>query len=45
MGGSFGEVHGAKLTGLLRGARDAKAAHVVILFDTGGVRLQRSQCR
>jgi malonate decarboxylase beta subunit len=42
MGGSFGEVHGAKLTGLLRGARDAKAAHVVILFDTGGVRLQEA---
>ena len=42
MGGSFGEVHGAKLTGLLRGARDAKGPHVVILFDTGGVRLQEA---
>jgi len=41
MGGAFGEVHGAKLTGLLRAAarygRDA-----VILFDTGGVRLQEA---
>jgi malonate decarboxylase beta subunit len=42
MGGSFGEVHGAKLTGLLRGARDAKGPHIVILFDTGGVRLQEA---
>jgi malonate decarboxylase beta subunit len=42
MGGSFGEVHGAKLTGLLRGARDAKGPHVIILFDTGGVRLQEA---
>jgi malonate decarboxylase beta subunit len=42
MGGAFGEVHGAKLTGLLRGARDAKGPHVVILFDTGGVRLQEA---
>ncbi len=42
MGGAFGEVHGAKLTGLLRAARDLKAASVLILFDTGGVRLQEA---
>jgi len=40
MGGAFGEVHGAKLTGLLRAARDLKSIPVLILFDTGGVRLQ-----
>ncbi|WP_407123327.1 biotin-independent malonate decarboxylase subunit beta [Bradyrhizobium sp. STM 3561] len=41
MGGAFGEVHGAKLTGLLRAAR-ALRQDVVILFDTGGVRLQEA---
>ena len=41
MGGAFGEVHGAKLVGLLRGAADIKR-DVVILFDTGGVRLQEA---
>ncbi|MCK1280936.1 biotin-independent malonate decarboxylase subunit beta [Bradyrhizobium sp. 61] len=41
MGGAFGEVHGAKLTGLLRAAR-ALHQDVVILFDTGGVRLQEA---
>ena len=41
MGGSFGEVHGAKLTGLLRGATVSKTA-VLLLFDTGGVRLQEA---
>ncbi|MEH2476716.1 malonate decarboxylase beta subunit [Nitrobacteraceae bacterium AZCC 2146] len=41
MGGAFGEVHGAKLTGLLRAAR--KLRHdVLMLFDTGGVRLQEA---
>lgn len=41
MGGAFGEVHGAKLTGLLRAAQ--KLRHdVVIMFDTGGVRLQEA---
>ncbi|HEX7816453.1 biotin-independent malonate decarboxylase subunit beta, partial [Dyella sp.] len=39
MGGSFGEVHGAKLTGLLRAARDIGSVPVLLLFDTGGVRL------
>ncbi len=41
MGGAFGEVHGAKLTGLLRAAAKLKR-DVVILFDTGGVRLQEA---
>jgi malonate decarboxylase beta subunit len=41
MGGAVGEVHGAKLTGLLRAARRL-AWPVVILFDTGGVRLQEA---
>ncbi len=42
MGGAFGEVHGAKLTGLLRAARDLKTIPVLVLFDTGGVRLQEA---
>jgi malonate decarboxylase beta subunit len=41
MGGAFGEVHGAKLTGLLRAAK-ALRRDVLILFDTGGVRLQEA---
>lgn len=42
MGGAFGEVHGAKLTGLLRAAREIGSTPVLILFDTGGVRLQEA---
>src|SRR5215210_6416709 len=42
MGGAFGEVHGAKLVGLLRAALAQKPAAVLILFDTGGVRLQEA---
>ncbi|MGE8209294.1 MAG: biotin-independent malonate decarboxylase subunit beta [Stenotrophomonas rhizophila] len=42
MGGAFGEVHGAKLTGLLRASRDIGKVPVLILFDTGGVRLQEA---
>ena len=44
MGGTFGEVHGAKLVGLLRYVRDhPDAARVVLLLlDTGGVRLQEA---
>ena len=42
MGGAFGEVHGAKLVGLLRAAAAAKPSAVLILFDTGGVRLQEA---
>lgn len=41
MGGAFGEVHGAKLTGLLRAAATMHR-DVVIAFDTGGVRLQEA---
>ncbi|MGL9622957.1 biotin-independent malonate decarboxylase subunit beta [Bradyrhizobium sp. U531] len=41
MGGAFGEVHGAKLTGLMRAALTLKQ-DVLILFDTGGVRLQEA---
>jgi malonate decarboxylase beta subunit len=41
MGGAFGEVHGGKLTGLLRAAAAMKR-DVVIAFDTGGVRLQEA---
>ncbi|GJE75697.1 biotin-independent malonate decarboxylase subunit beta [Methylorubrum suomiense] len=42
MGGAFGEVHGAKLVGLLRAAGAVTPAAVLILFDTGGVRLQEA---
>ncbi len=44
LGGAFGEVHGAKLVGLLRAARSAAgpARALLILFDTGGVRLQEA---
>jgi malonate decarboxylase beta subunit len=41
MGGAFGEIHSAKLTGLLRAASKLRR-DVVILFDTGGVRLQEA---
>ncbi|OZI60651.1 biotin-independent malonate decarboxylase subunit beta [Bordetella genomosp. 11] len=41
MGGAFGEVHGAKLTGLLRAAA-VRRTPVLILFETGGVRLQEA---
>lgn len=46
LGGAFGEVHGAKLVGLLRAARDGAARGgpraVLLLLDTGGVRLQEA---
>ena len=42
MGGTFGEVHGAKLVGLLRYARDHAPQTVLLLLDTGGVRLQEA---
>jgi malonate decarboxylase beta subunit len=45
LGGAFGEVHGAKLLGLLRAARDAGRGGVhavLLLLDTGGVRLQEA---
>jgi malonate decarboxylase beta subunit len=42
MGGSVGEVHGAKLTGLLQLAVLSRPAAVVLLWDTGGVRLHEA---
>ena len=42
MGGSVGEVHGAKLTGLLERASRDKPVAVVLLLDTGGVRLHEA---
>lgn len=42
MGGSIGEVHGAKLTGLLRRALGAPPRAVLLLVDSGGVRLQEA---
>jgi len=42
MGGAFGEIHGAKLTGLLRASREIRSMPVLIMFDTGGVRLQEA---
>jgi malonate decarboxylase beta subunit len=46
LGGAFGEVHGAKLHGLLRAARDSAKTGgpraVLLLLDTGGVRLQEA---
>ncbi len=42
MGGAVGEVHGAKLVGMLdRALRDRPAA-VLLLLETGGVRLQEA---
>lgn len=42
MGGGVGEVHGAKLTGLLRRAVDTHPDGVLLLLDTGGVRLHEA---
>lgn len=42
MGGSVGEVHGAKLTGILLRAAREQSAGVVLLLDTGGVRLHEA---
>lgn len=42
MGGAVGEVHGAKLTGLLRRALTDRPDGVVLMFDTGGVRLHEA---
>lgn len=46
MGGTFAEVSGAKLVGLLRAARDGAGRSgvrtVLLLLDTGGVRLQEA---
>lgn len=42
MGGGVGEVHGAKLTGLLRHATRTRPDGVLLLLDTGGVRLHEA---
>jgi len=42
MGGAVGEVHGAKLTGLLERAVAEKPAGVLVLADSGGVRLHEA---
>jgi malonate decarboxylase beta subunit len=42
MGGAVGEVHGAKLVGLLRRAAIEKIGAVVLLLESGGVRLHEA---
>ncbi|SFF77007.1 malonate decarboxylase beta subunit [Duganella sp. CF458] len=42
MGGAVGEVHGAKLVGLLRRALIDRPAGVVLLIESGGVRLHEA---
>lgn len=42
VGGAVGEVHGAKLLGLLRRAERERPAAVLLLVDSGGVRLQEA---
>lgn len=42
MGGAVGEVHGAKLVGLLRRAIRDRAEAVVVLAESGGVRLHEA---
>ena len=42
MGGAVGEVHGAKIAGLLTRAVETRVAGVVLLLETGGVRLQEA---
>lgn len=42
MGGAVGEVHGAKLTGLFERAIDEKPAAVLLLLESGGVRLHEA---
>ena len=42
MGGAVGEVHGAKLTGLLERAVGEKPAAVLLLLESGGVRLHEA---
>jgi len=42
MGGAVGEVHGAKLVGLLQRAIRKKADGVVLLVESGGVRLHEA---
>jgi malonate decarboxylase beta subunit len=42
MGGAVGEVHGAKLVGMLRRAVDEGAHAVLLLLESGGVRLHEA---
>lgn len=42
MGGSVGEVHGAKLVGLLERALTTRPAAVLLLLESGGVRLHEA---
>jgi malonate decarboxylase beta subunit len=42
MGGAVGEVHGAKLVGLLQRAIEEKAYAVLLLLESGGVRLHEA---
>jgi malonate decarboxylase beta subunit len=42
MGGAVGEIHGAKLTGLLRRAEMERPAAVLLMLETGGVRLHEA---
>jgi malonate decarboxylase beta subunit len=42
VGGTVGEVHGAKLVGLLERALDEHPAAVLLLIDSGGVRLHEA---
>ncbi len=42
MGGAVGEVHGAKLVGLLERAVDERPAAVLLLVESGGVRLHEA---
>ncbi len=42
LGGGVGEVHGAKLAGILAAARRERPHAVLLLRDTGGVRLQEA---
>jgi len=42
MGGSVGEVHGAKITGLLERAQQENPAAVLLLVESGGVRLHEA---
>lgn len=42
MGGAVGEVHGAKLVGLLERALDTRPTAVLLLVESGGVRLHEA---
>lgn len=42
MGGAIGEVHSAKIIGILRRCLKKKLTAVLFLFDSGGVRLQEA---